>query len=107
MILRNIQLDTALPGSQRALYARQGDSRVYTLAVSLCERTVPLALPREGTAVFRGKKPDGTLLLLPAAMEGDLVKVYLGGQAFTASGIVKCQVDIFRRWGGAAVQPAF
>ena len=106
-ILRNIQLDTALPGSQLVLYARKGDARIYTLAVSLCERSVPVVLPETWRAAFRGKKPDGTRLYTDAAVSNGQVKVYLGAQAFTAEGVVKCQIDVLGANDELLYSPAF
>ena len=106
-VMRRIQVDVALPGSQCALYVRQGETRVYTLVVSLCERSLPLALPESWSAVLRGKKPDGTMLFLPAGIDSGVVRAYFSAQAFTAVGVVQCQLDILGQDGKALYSPRF
>ena len=107
MITRNIQLDVAMPGSQLALYARKGDTRVYALNVSLCEKSVPVAVPEAWTAALRAKKPDGTVLFGAAAADGGRIRAYLGTQALTAAGLVQCQVDVYGPFGEALFSPRF
>ena len=108
MITRRMQLDVSKPGSQLALYARQGDARVYDVRVSLCEQSVPISVPGDWTAVLRARKPDGTMICDLAAVEDGQIRAYLGTQAFTAAGVMRCELFVFDRVNGQALySPSF
>lgn len=108
MITRRIQLDVSKPGSQLALYARQGDARVYDVRVSLCEQSAPISVPGDWTAVLQARKPDGKMLCDTALVEGGEIRAYLGTQAFTAAGVMRCELYVFDQANGQALySPSF
>ena len=108
MITRRIQLDVSKPGSQLALYARQGDARVYDVRVSLCEQSVPISMPGDWTAVLRARKPDGRMLCDKALVEDGEIRAYFGTQAFTAAGVMRCELYVFDQANGQALySPSF
>ena len=108
MITRRMQLDVSKPGSQLALYARQGDTRVYDVRVSLCEQSVPISVPGDWTAVLQAKKPDGTKICDLAAVEDGQIRAYFDTQAFTAAGVMRCELYVFDKTNGQALySPSF
>lgn len=107
MIVRSMQLDVAQPGGQLALYARKGDKRIYTLLISLCEKSVPIEIPEDWSATWRARKPDGTVIFDKAIIEKGRIKAYLQTQALTADGIMKCEIDVYGANGEALFSPYF
>lgn len=107
MIVRSMRLDVALPGGQLALYARKGDTRIYTLLISLCETSVPIDIPEDWSATWRARKPDGTVIFDTATIEKGLIKAYLQTQALTVAGIMKCEIDVYGANGEALFSPCF
>ena len=106
-IMRSFQLDVARAGAQAVLYARQGDSQCYGLLVTLVERSAPLAILDSYTVHLRGSKPDGTSVLYKGLVQDGRIRAYYGSKAFTADGIMACEIAVFDANGATLYTPRF
>lgn len=91
---RTLWLDVSKPGSQGVLYARQGEKNIYRLTVHLRESSKALTV-ESGSAVFRAKKPDGTIVFSPGDIrDGALVFVF-PVQTFAVAGLFQAEADVY------------
>lgn len=91
---RTLWLDVSKPGSQGVLYSRQGEKNIYRLTVHLRESSKALTV-ESGSAVFRAKKPDGTIVFSPGDIrDGALVFVF-PVQTFSVAGLFQAEADVY------------
>ena len=80
---------------RQCLTMRQGDSGIYTLAVTLTAGGVPLCVPTDATAVLNCAKPDRTYTETSGAIsETGILEFELSAATLTAVGICLCEVLI-------------
>lgn len=90
----SLWLDVSKPGSQGVLYSRQGEKNIYRLTVHLRESSKALTV-ENGSAVFRAKKPDGTIVFSPGDIrDGALVFVF-PVQTFAVAGLFQAEADVY------------
>lgn len=75
--------------------ARQGDSNVYRLGLTITNGGRKLAVPDNAAAELKCIRPDGALVTSDGSVMADgTIKVTVPTRALTAVGIVFCEVNI-------------
>lgn len=107
MIARSITLDTSRAGSQLSMTVRKGETSIYSLAVSFCEKGTPIYVPDTYTAILRGYKADGTAVSRNATITGGRVTTGFPEQSFTAVGVAQFEIDCYGPGGEVLFSPEF
>ena len=92
MIMQNITLDLSQKLPSQYVYAKQGDSQSRFVCVRLTNEGADYQ-PSGLTANFRARKPDGTMILNPATVNGDgTIMLELTQQVLAVAGPVLADV---------------
>lgn len=86
---------------------RCGDESVWELEVTLQRAGVLYPLSGIDTVMFRAEKPDGTMLLNLAEVDGDVLRYTLDDQCTAAEGILICQFTLNGTTEGSLSTPQF
>jgi len=89
-----ISLDIHKIASQAIIKVKKGDSG-RKICVSLTETGKPYIITEDCTAVFRCKKPDGTVLYNSCKIKNNIISCLITSQAVSAVGEVECEVTLY------------
>lgn len=89
-----ISLDIHKTASQNLIKVKKGDSG-RKICVSLTETGKPYIITEDCTAVFRCKKPDGTVLFNSCNIENNIISCLITSQVVSSVGDVECEVTLY------------
>ena len=92
--------------SQSFLNVRKSDS-ARKLLFTLSDNGKAYQIGSGCTAVFRAKKPDGTILYNNCSINGNVIEYELTNQTISAEGIVECEVTLYGNDGRQITSPRF
>ena len=101
-----ISLDMNESTSQLFLNVRKSDS-ARKLLFTLSDNGKAYQIGSGCTAVFRAKKPDGTILYNNCSINGNVIEYELTNQTISAEGIVECEVTLYGDDGRQITSPRF
>ena len=101
-----ISLDMNESTSQSFLNVRKSDS-ARKLLFTLSDNGKAYQIGSGCTAVFRAKKPDGTILYNNCSINGNVIEYELTNQTISAEGIVECEVTLYGNDGRQITSPRF
>ena len=101
-----ISLDMNESTSQSFLNVRKSDS-ARKLLFTLSDNGKAYQIGSGCTAVFRAKKPDGTILYNNCSINGNVIEYELTNQTISAEGIVECEVTLYGDDGRQITSPRF
>ncbi len=94
-ITQQLTLDFTTPGTIQYVSAKQGDQSSRFIQITLTHNGAPYTLPEGAMVKFRAQKPDGTMILNPAAVGADgTVTVELTDQTLAVCGSVLADLCI-------------
>lgn len=101
-----ISLDMNESTSQSFLNVRKSDS-ARKLLFTLSDNGKAYQIGSGCTAVFRAKKPDGTILYNNCSINGNVIEYEITNQTISAEGIVECEVTLYGDDGRQITSPRF
>lgn len=101
-----VSLDIQNTTSQVMLNAKKGDNKRRIL-FSLTDGDKPYIMSPECTAVFRARKPDGTVLYNDCDISENVIAYNLTSQTSASTGIVECEVTLYGSDGQQITSPRF
>lgn len=98
--MKNIQPITVdvVPGliTQPKVNVIKGDSETRYIDVTVLNNSEPLELEDDVTVSYVYLKPDGTQVINPATISGNVVTVALSDQCLTVAGLCHCEIQFYR-----------
>ena len=98
--MKNIQSITVdvVPGliTQPKVNVIKGDSETRYIDVTVLNNGEPLELEDDVTVSYIYLKPDGTQVINPATISGNVVTVALSDQCLTVAGLCHCEIQFYR-----------
>ena len=89
-----VSLDIHDTSSQVMLNVKKGDSKRKIL-ITLTDGGKPYAIASDCSAVFRAKKPDGTVLYNDCTISNNVITYSLTNQTSASVGVVECEVTVY------------
>lgn len=90
--IRALKLDLNAQNNHQFVKAKQGDSDLRILAITLTEDGVPYDLTDISSASFRCAKPDGTAVILSISPSDGIYMVTLTDQCMAVAGRAICDI---------------
>lgn len=92
--IRALTLDLNAQNNHQFVKAKQGDSDLRILAITLTEDGVPYDLTGISSASFRCSKPDGNAVILTVTPSDDIFMVTLTDQCLAVAGRAVCDIAL-------------
>lgn len=106
-VIHKIVLDVAKSEPQLATTIRKGDSESRIFEFSLRANGKQYVITENCSAVFRAKKPDGTVLFNYCSINNSVVTYTLTSQTTAVEGTLACQLEIVSVDGKVLYSPRF
>ena len=101
-----IFLDIDDAASQVSLCAKKGDSN-RRISAGFTENGKPYNISDDCTAIFRAKKPDGTVLYNTCLIDGNIISFDLTTQTTAEAGAVNCEITLYGQDKRQITSPRF
>mgnify|MGYP002521031345 CR=1 FL=1 len=101
-----IFLDIYDAASQVSLCAKKGDSN-RRISAGFTENGKPYNISDDCTAIFRAKKPDGTVLYNTCLIDGNIISFDLTTQTTAEAGAVNCEITLYGQDKRQITSPRF
>lgn len=101
-----VSLDIHTTASQAMLNITKSDTARAILFV-LTDGGKPYAIANECIAVFRAKKPDGTVLYNYCSIDDGVIRYELTGQTSASVGVLECEVTLYGADNKQITSPRF
>lgn len=106
MFIHCLSLDIREPMTQAYINVKKGDT-ARKLIFTFSNYGSAYHISDGCTAVFRAKKPDGTILYNNCSINGNVIEYELTNQTISAEGIVECEVTLYGNDGRQITSPRF
>ena len=105
-VIYNVSLDIHEIFSQSLIKIRRGDNHVQIRA-ALCEDGKPYTIADDCTAVFRARKPDGTVIFNECSFEDNSVIYDITSGTTAETGLLECEITLYNGNGKQITSPRF